>query len=94
MEGVPHSVELQQRSACVLDLKRIPAVLSDCCMAHQITHTRNVANTEKKSEGKRARVFCLHLRRSRPEDRRAEIPTWLYRLGAAGRLSSFPFEKA
>lgn len=48
MEGVPHSVVLQQRSACVLDLKRIPAVLSDCCMAHQITHTRNVVNAEKK----------------------------------------------
>lgn len=40
MEGVPHSVVLQQRSACVLDLKRIPA-------AHRITHTRNVVNAEK-----------------------------------------------
>lgn len=65
MEGVPHSVVLQQRSACVLDFKRIPAVLSDRCMAHQITHTRNVVNAEKIQKEASSCFFCLHLRRRR-----------------------------
>lgn len=39
--------------------------------------------------------FCLLLRRSWTEDRRAEIPTWLHRLGRpAGLFSSCPFVKA